>query len=224
MATMATMPTVLVVSPGKGYKTVADLVAAAKAKPGELVASPAGIGSSTHMNLERFRISAGIEVLHVPLQGRAGGAHRGASPGAPTSTSPWSFQVGANVKDGKLLALAVGSPKRSALLPDVPTTVEAGYPELGLQLLGRRAGRVENTARDRRAPEPGDQRGGQFARGEGAFPEARRRSADHVAAGVRGHDPRRIRVQRAADQGGGHQARVTEPTEDQPCASSPKTT
>src|SRR5713101_5624439 len=66
VATLGTVPTVLVVSTAKNYKTVADLVAAARAKPGALVATTAGIGSSTHMNLERFRISAGIEVLQVP--------------------------------------------------------------------------------------------------------------------------------------------------------------
>jgi tripartite-type tricarboxylate transporter receptor subunit TctC len=127
VATLGTVPTVLIVSPSKGYKSVADLVAAAKAKPGALVATTAGIVSATHMNLERFRISAGIEVLHVPFKG---------APEALTEVLtgradfyfalPW--QVGVHIKDGKLQALAVGSPKRSAMLPDLPTTVEAGYP------------------------------------------------------------------------------------------------
>ena len=61
VATMATIPTVLIVPTAKGYKSVAELVAAAKAKPGDIVGTTAGIGSATHMNLERFRISAGIE-------------------------------------------------------------------------------------------------------------------------------------------------------------------
>lgn len=127
VATMATIPTVLVVSSSKGYKTVADLVAAAKAKPGGIVASSAGIGSSTHMNLERFRISAGIDVLHVPLKG-APEALTEVLTGRADFYFALPFQVVANVKSGKLLALAVGSPKRSALFPDVPTTIEAGYP------------------------------------------------------------------------------------------------
>jgi tripartite-type tricarboxylate transporter receptor subunit TctC len=127
VATLATVPTVLVVSPSKGYKTVADLVAAAKAKPGGLVASSAGIGSSTHMNLERFRIAAGIDVLHVPLKG-APEALTEVITGRADFYFALPFQVGAHVKDGRLLALAVGSPKRSALLPEVRTTVEAGYP------------------------------------------------------------------------------------------------
>ncbi len=127
VATLATVPTVLVVSPSKGYKTVADLVAAAKAKPGGLVASSAGIGSSTHMNLERFRIAAGIDVLHVPLKG-APEALTEVITGRADFYFALPFQVSAHVKDGRLLALAVGSPKRSALLPEVRTTVEAGYP------------------------------------------------------------------------------------------------
>ncbi len=127
VATMATVPTVLVVIPSKGYKSVADLVAAAKAKPGQIVASSAGVGSATHMNLERFRISAGIDVLHVPLKG-APEALTEVLTGRADFYFALPFQVAANVKSGKLLALAVGSPKRSALFPDVATTVEAGYP------------------------------------------------------------------------------------------------
>ena len=127
VATMGTVPTVLVVSTSRGYKTVADLVAAAKAKPGGVIASSAGIGSATHMNLERFRISAGIEVLHVPLKG-ASEALTEVLTGRADFYFALPFQVGPHVRDGKLVALAVGSPKRSGLFPDVPTTIEAGYP------------------------------------------------------------------------------------------------
>ena len=127
VAAMAVVPTTLVVQPGKGYKTVADLVAAAKAKPGALVATSAGIGSSTHMNLERFRIAAGIDVLHVPLKG-APEALTEVLGGRADMYFALTFQVVSHVREGKLVALAMGSAKRSALLPDVPTTVEAGYP------------------------------------------------------------------------------------------------
>jgi len=127
VATMATIPTVLVVTPARGYKNVADLVAAAKARPGQVVATSAGIGSATHMNLERFRISAGIDVLHVPLKG-APEALTEVITGRADFYFALPFQVTANVKSGKLLALAVGSPRRSALFAEVPTTVEAGYP------------------------------------------------------------------------------------------------
>lgn len=125
VATIATIPTVLVVKADRGFKNVAELVAAAKAKPGAIVATSAGVGSATHMNLERFRISAGIQVLHVPLKG-APEALTEVLTGRADFYFALPFQ--ARAQAGKVLALAVGSPKRSALFPDVPTTVEAGYP------------------------------------------------------------------------------------------------
>jgi tripartite-type tricarboxylate transporter receptor subunit TctC len=127
VATMATIPTVLVVSAEKPYKSVADLVAAAKAKPGDVVGTTAGIGSATHMNLERFRVSAGIEVLRLHLKG-APEAFTEVMTGRADFYFALPFQVRANLKSGKIRALAVGSPKRSSLFPDLPTTVEAGYP------------------------------------------------------------------------------------------------
>jgi tripartite-type tricarboxylate transporter receptor subunit TctC len=127
VATMATIPTVLVVSTAKGYKDIGELVAAAKAKPGSIVGTTAGIGSSTHMNLELFRIAAGIDVLQVPMKG-ASEAFTEVLTGRADFYFALPFQVRSHVKDGKILALATGSPKRSALFPDLPTTLEAGYP------------------------------------------------------------------------------------------------
>lgn len=127
VAELAVVPTTLVVQPGK-FTSLADLVAKAKAKPGGLVATSAGIGSSTHMNLERFCHSAGIKVLHVPLKG-APDALNEVLGGRADMYFALTFQVVPFVKQGRLQALAMGSPKRSALLPDVPTTVEAGYPD-----------------------------------------------------------------------------------------------
>jgi tripartite-type tricarboxylate transporter receptor subunit TctC len=127
VATIATMPTVLVVSPEKGYKTLADLVAAAKAKPGALVATTAGIGSSTHMHLERFRFAAGIEVLHVHMKGAPEALGEVLAGRADFYFAP-VFAVRNHVRDGKLVAVATASPKRTALMPDLPTTVELGYP------------------------------------------------------------------------------------------------
>lgn len=124
---LASLPNVLVIAPNKNIRTVKELIAAAKAKPGSLSYASAGAGSATHLNAEKFRIQAGFEALHVPFKG---------SPEAITEVmtgrvdyyfSPIAPVV-SHVKDGKLLALAVGSPKRSSALPDVPTTVEAGVP------------------------------------------------------------------------------------------------
>ena len=126
VAAIAVVPTTLVVPPGR-FKTVAELVAFAKANPGKLVATSAGVGSSTHMNLERFRIASGIEVLHVPFKG-APEAMTEVLAGRADMYFALTFQVASLVREGKLVALAMGSAKRSALLPDVPTTVEAGYP------------------------------------------------------------------------------------------------
>jgi tripartite-type tricarboxylate transporter receptor subunit TctC len=125
---LVALPNVLVVSPTRGWKSVADLVAAAKAKPGALNYASAGVGSATHFNAEKFRLQAGLNAVHVPFKG---------TPEAMTDVvggrSDWFFAPLASalplIRDGKLQALAVSTGKRSALLPDVPTTVEAGVPE-----------------------------------------------------------------------------------------------
>jgi len=121
------MPTVMVVNPSKGYKSLQDLVAAAKAKPGELVAANAGMGSSTHMNLERFRLAAGVTFLNVPMKGPSEAMSEVIAGRADLYFAP-VFSIIPHVKEGRLVPLAVGSPKRTALFPDLPTTVEAGYP------------------------------------------------------------------------------------------------
>jgi tripartite-type tricarboxylate transporter receptor subunit TctC len=127
VATLGTVPTVMVVNPSKGFKSVQDVVAAAKAKPGQLVATNAGIGSSTHMNAERFRLAAGIEFLSVPMKGPSEAMSEVIAGRADVYFAP-VFSIIPHVKDGRLVPLAVGSPKRTALFPDLPTTVEAGYP------------------------------------------------------------------------------------------------
>jgi len=123
---LATLPNVVVVAPSKGYKSMKDIVAAGRAHPGALNFGSAGAGSATHINAEKFRAVAGYEAVHVPYKG---------TPEALTETVAGRLDyffapiVSALplVRDGKLRALAVGSAKRSELLPDVPTTVEAGY-------------------------------------------------------------------------------------------------
>ena len=117
---------VLVVSPARGFKTARDLVAAAKAKPGSLNFASAGVGSGTHLSAERFRVGAGIEVIHVPFRG---------TPEMITEVMAGriDFFVGPvgivlpHIREGKLLALAVNSPKRASALPNVPTMSEAGF-------------------------------------------------------------------------------------------------
>jgi tripartite-type tricarboxylate transporter receptor subunit TctC len=118
-------PTVLVVSPSKGFKTVAELIAAAKAKPGAMNFASAGVGSVSHLAAERFRLSAGIDALHIPFRGPneaftellAGRIDFYFLPLAPALPL---------VKEGRLIALAVSTDTRATALPDVPTTTELG--------------------------------------------------------------------------------------------------
>ena len=124
---VATTPNILVTAPSKGYATVQDIVAAAKAKPGQLTYASAGLGSSTHMGGEKFRLAAGIEVVHVPYKGAPEAIADVIAGRVDYYFAPVVSALG-QVKDGKLRAIAVGAPKRTAALPDLPTTVEAGYP------------------------------------------------------------------------------------------------
>jgi tripartite-type tricarboxylate transporter receptor subunit TctC len=127
VAPFGNMPVVMVFNPSKGYKTLSDFVAAAKAKPGSVNYASAGAGNSSHLNGERFRLAAGIEAVHLPFKG---------APEALTEViagrADFYFAPLVNalplLKDGQLQALAVSGSSRASALPDVPTTVEAGYP------------------------------------------------------------------------------------------------
>jgi tripartite-type tricarboxylate transporter receptor subunit TctC len=122
---MANLPNVLVVPPGR-YKTVADIVGAAKANPGKLNYGSAGNGSATHMNAEKFRASAGFDATHVPFKGTPEALTDVMSGRLDFCFAPIESALPL-IKDGRVVALAVGTAKRSALLPDVPSTVELGY-------------------------------------------------------------------------------------------------
>jgi tripartite-type tricarboxylate transporter receptor subunit TctC len=119
-------PNVLVASKESGFKTVADLVAAAKAKPGALTFASAGIGSSSHMAGERLRLAANIDVRHVPF--RDGGLTEVMAGRIDYYFIPLAAAASA-LGSGKLTVLAVSSPQRAALLPEAPSIVEAGYPK-----------------------------------------------------------------------------------------------
>jgi tripartite-type tricarboxylate transporter receptor subunit TctC len=119
-------PNVLVTSTQNGFKTVADLVAAAKAKPGTVTFASAGVGSSSHMAGEKLRLAAKIDVRHVPF--RDVGLTEVMAGRIDFYFIPLAAAASA-LSSGKLTVLAVSSPKRAALLPDVPSIVEAGYPD-----------------------------------------------------------------------------------------------
>jgi len=126
VAMFGVQPNVLVASKQSGFNTLADLIAAAKAKPGALTFASAGVGSSSHMAGERLRLAADIDVRHVPFRDQgltevmAGRIDYYFIPLAAAASALGS---------GKLNVLAVSSKQRSKLLPDVPSVVEAGYPK-----------------------------------------------------------------------------------------------
>lgn len=124
---VAALPSVLVIYPGLPVKSVKDLIALAKAKPGQLNFGSGGIGTSSHIAGELFKSAAGINVVHVPFRTLgdaltemvAGRVHYYLYP------LPAIMPV---LKEGKLRPLAVGALKRTASLPDVPTVAESGLP------------------------------------------------------------------------------------------------
>ena len=126
VASFGVQPNVLVASTQSGFKTVADLVAAAKAKPGQLTFASAGVGSSSHMAGERFRLATGIDARHVPFRDQ--GLTEVMAGRIDYYFIPLAAAASA-LNSGKLNILAVSSPQRSALLPDVPSIDEAGYPK-----------------------------------------------------------------------------------------------
>ena len=128
VALLAARPYILVVHPSVAAKSVRELIALAKSKPGELTyASGGGVGSGNHLAGELFKASAGVDVLHVPYKG-----------GAPALTELLGGQVAiffapipialSHVQAGKLRALAVTGAKRAPVTPDLPTMSEAGLP------------------------------------------------------------------------------------------------
>jgi tripartite-type tricarboxylate transporter receptor subunit TctC len=126
VATVATIPTVMVTPPGR-YKTTKDFVAAAKAQPGKIVCADAGLGSATHMAFERFRFAAAFESLNVHTKGPSEALTEVIS-GRADCYFALVFQAKKMAEGGKVDALVVSSPKRTALMPELPTTEEAGYP------------------------------------------------------------------------------------------------
>ena len=118
-------PYVLVVNPNLNVKTVQELVALSKSKPGTLNYSSFGVGSMAQLNLEAFNQKMGTDMLHVPYKGAAPAA-QAAVAGDVGVTIAAVPAVQGFIKDGRLRALAVGSDKRFAVLPDVPTMAEAG--------------------------------------------------------------------------------------------------
>jgi tripartite-type tricarboxylate transporter receptor subunit TctC len=129
---MAVIPlgslTNVMMTPAGRFKSVQDLVAQAKAKPGGISYATIGPGSTGHLSAERLALSAGFKALHVPFKGTAEGLIDVAAGRVDFFFNPVIAGL-AMIQEKKLDALAVSSTARSSLLPAVPTTVEAGYPD-----------------------------------------------------------------------------------------------
>jgi tripartite-type tricarboxylate transporter receptor subunit TctC len=121
-----TVPNVLLVRPGRGIKSVKDLVAAAK--DGKMTYASAGVGSATHWAAERLRLAAKFQAVHVPFKGGPE-ALTEVMAGRVDFTSMGLGSALSFIKSGQLLPLAVSTLKRSPALPDVPTSIEAGLPD-----------------------------------------------------------------------------------------------
>jgi tripartite-type tricarboxylate transporter receptor subunit TctC len=124
---VANLPNVLVMSPARGIKTIHELVAAARAKPGSITFASVGVGAISHLTAERFRISAGFEALNVPFKGTNEGVTELLAGRVDFFFLPVTAALPL-IQDGRLIALAMAGSSRVPELPDVPTTVEAGYP------------------------------------------------------------------------------------------------
>src|SRR5437868_619757 len=133
LAVVGSSPLVLTVNPQLPVKDVAQLIEFAKANPGKLNFASAGIGTTPHMAGELLKARAGIDMAHVP--------YKGSGP-AMADLAAGQVQVGFSsitgalpfLKDGRLRGLATSGAKRSAALPDLPTLIEAGYPDLEVDL------------------------------------------------------------------------------------------
>ena len=124
---LAALPSVLVVGVNSPFKSVKELIAAAKAKPDSLNYASAGVGSATHVNAEKFRSVAGIQVTHIPFKGTPETIVETSAGRVDFMFTPVLASI-PSIRDNRMRALAVSTAKRSSALPEVPTVAEAGLP------------------------------------------------------------------------------------------------
>jgi tripartite-type tricarboxylate transporter receptor subunit TctC len=124
---LAALPSVLVVGANSPFKSVKELIAAAKAKPDSLNYASAGVGSATHVNAEKFRSVAGIQLTHIPFKGTPETIVETSAGRVDFMFTPVLASI-PSIRDNRMRALAVSTAKRSSALPDVPTVAEAGLP------------------------------------------------------------------------------------------------
>jgi len=125
---LAVLPQVLVVAPDRGITTVQELIALAKARPGTLNYGSAGVGTANQLNAERFRIGAGIDAVHVPFKGTPEVINELLAGRIDYFFCPINVCLPL-IATKRVVALAMGSSRRSAALPELPTTLELGVPD-----------------------------------------------------------------------------------------------
>jgi tripartite-type tricarboxylate transporter receptor subunit TctC len=118
-------PLVIVTSPAKGNKTLGDLIAAGKAKPGALNYTTAGVGSASHFGAERLLVSANFKAQHIPFKGASEAVTEVVAGRADFSVQLFTTTLPL-IRDGKLVALAVSATRRASVMPELPPTIEAG--------------------------------------------------------------------------------------------------
>jgi tripartite-type tricarboxylate transporter receptor subunit TctC len=125
---LAQAPVVLMVNPKLPANSVADLIAYAKRNPGRINYATQGVGTIAHLTSAMFASRAGIELVHVPYKG-SGPAITDLMSGQVQMMFENTNSASSHIKSGELRALGIGSPRRSPILPDVPTMIEAGFPD-----------------------------------------------------------------------------------------------
>lgn len=126
LSAVQSVPLIVLTGPKSGINSIADLVAAAKKRPGKLTMASAGAGSTNHFAIELFSSMAGIKVLHVPYKGSGPALSELLGGQVETMIDQLTASIG-YIKDGRLKVLAVTTPRRAGALPNVPTLDELGY-------------------------------------------------------------------------------------------------
>lgn len=126
LSTVQSVPLIVLAGPKSGIGSITDLVAAAKARPGKLTMASSGAGTTNHFAIELFSSMAGVKVLHVPYKGSGPALSELLGGQVDTMVDQLAASIG-YVKDGRLKVLAVTTPQRAGVLPNVPTLDELGY-------------------------------------------------------------------------------------------------
>ena len=202
-------PLVMIASPDK-YKTLKELVTAAKARPNTVNYATVGYGAAAHLTSERLRLAAGFEAQQIPFRGAPEAVNEVLAKRVDFFFSPTLAAVPL-IRDGKLSALAVSSSKRALVAAGGADHGRGGLSELRLQFLDRHVGAGEDAARRRRPALCRDPQGAGHAGRAGEAHRARQRAGPDDARGVRQVFPGGDQAERRSGEGGWDQAEPVAP-------------